>query len=247
MKLENRVALVTGAAKGIGRAIAIALAKEGAYTIINYAGSREKAEQTKAKIEAAGGRAEICQCDVSDFAAVKEMIDKIVREQGKLDILVNNAGITRDNLLMKMSEEEFDSVMNTNLKGSFHCMQAASRHMIKARYGRIINISSVSGVAGNIGQVNYSASKAGLIGMSKSAAREMASRGITVNTVVPGFIVTDMTDKLSDKIKESMTEMIPMKRFGEPEDIAEAVLFLAGESAGYITGQTLSVNGGMYM
>lgn len=247
MKLENRVALVTGAAKGIGRAIAMALAGEGAYTLINYAGSEKKAKQTKADIEAAGGRAEICRCDVSDFSAVKEMIDGIIGEHGKLDILVNNAGITRDNLLMKMSEEEFDAVIDANLKGSFHCMQAASRHMIKARYGRIINISSVSGLAGNMGQVNYSASKAGLIGMSKSAAREMASRGITVNAVAPGFIVTDMTNALSDKIKESMTEMIPMRRFGAPEDIAEAVLFLAGEGAGYITGQTLSINGGMYM
>lgn len=247
MKLTGKVALITGGAKGIGRAIAMRLAEEGAAALINYAGSEKKAKETKADIEAAGGRAEIYQCDVSDFAAVKIMTENILSKYQKIDILVNNAGITRDNLLMKMSEEEFDAVINTNLKGCFHCMQAVSRHMIKARYGRIINISSVSGVAGNIGQVNYSASKAGIIGMTKSAAREMASRNITVNAIAPGFIVTDMTAVLSDKIKESMTEIIPMKRFGTAEDIAQTALFLASEGAAYITGQVIGVNGGMHM
>lgn len=247
MKLENQVALVTGAGKGIGKAIAKALAEEGAFVVVNYNGSQQRAEETVKEIEEAGGRAAAVRCNVADFAACKDMIDGIVKEQGRLDILVNNAGITRDGLLMKMSEEDFDSVVDTNLKGAFNCIRHVARQMIKQRSGRIISISSVSGVLGNAGQANYSASKAGIIGLSRAAARELASRGITVNAVAPGFITTDMTEVLSESIKASVTENIPMKKFGKPEDIAQAVRFLASEEAGYITGQVLCVDGGMAM
>lgn len=247
MKLENQVALVTGAGRGIGKAIAKALAAEGAMVIVNYNGSRQKAEETVKEIEEAGGKALALQCNIADFAACREMMDGIVKEQGRLDILVNNAGITRDGLLMKMSEEDFDSVIQTNLKGAFNCTRHIARQMIKQRGGRIINISSVSGVLGNAGQANYSASKAGIIGLTKAAARELASRGITVNAIAPGFITTDMTDVLSDSIKASVTETIPMKAFGKPEDVAQAALFLASKEAGYITGQVLCVDGGMAM
>lgn len=247
MKLENQVALVTGAGKGIGKAIAKALAEEGAFVVVNYNGSQQRAEETVKEIEEAGGRAAAVRCNVADFAACKDMIDGIVKEQGRLDILVNNAGITRDGLLMKMSEEDFDSVVDTNLKGAFNCIRHVARQMIKQRSGRIISISSVSGVLGNAGQANYSASKAGIIGLTRAAARELASRGITVNAVAPGFITTDMTEVLSESIKASVTENIPMKKFGKPEDIAQAVRFLASEEAGYITGQVLCVDGGMAM
>lgn len=247
MKLEGKVALITGGGKGIGKAIAAELAAEGAAVVINYHGSVKKAEETVAEIEAAGGKAEAVQCDVAEFNACKEMIDQIIQKYGRLDILVNNAGITRDGLLMKMSEEDFDSVIQTNLKGAFNCTRHVARQMIKQKGGRIISISSVSGVLGNAGQANYSASKAGIIGLTKAAARELASRGITVNAIAPGFIVTDMTKVLSDSIKASVTETIPMKRFGETKDIARTALFLASEDAKYITGQVICVDGGMAM
>ena len=245
--LEGKIALVTGASRGIGRQIALTLGAKGAAVIVNYNGSAQKAEEVVKEIEAAGGRAEALQCNVSDFEACGQMMADIVARYGRLDILVNNAGITRDNLLMKMSEEDFDAVINTNLMGVFNCIKHISRQMLKQKAGRIINISSVSGVLGNAGQANYCAAKAGVIGITKSAARELASRGITVNAVAPGFIVTEMTDVLSDSVKEAATEKIPMKKFGETQDIAGAVAFLASEDAKYITGQVLCVDGGMAM
>ena len=245
--LENKVALVTGASRGIGRAIAERLAKDGATVIVNYNGSRDKAEAVVKEIEEAGGKAEAYQCSVADFAGVEEMMSYVIKTYGRIDILVNNAGITRDGLLMKMSEEDFDAVIATNLKGTFNCMRHVARQMIKQRGGRIINMSSVSGVLGNAGQANYSASKAGVIGLTKSAARELASRGITVNAIAPGFINTEMTEVLSDKVKEGAVAQIPLGKFGETEDIANAVAFLASEGARYITGQVLNVDGGMAM
>ncbi len=245
--LEGKIALVTGASRGIGRQIALKLAGQGAFVIVNYNGSAAKAEETVKEIEVAGGKAEAVQCNVSDFEACGQMLTDVVAKHGRLDILVNNAGITRDNLLMKMSEEDFDAVISTNLKGVFNCVKHISRQMLKQRAGRIINISSVSGVLGNAGQANYCAAKAGVIGLTKSAARELASRGITVNAVAPGFITTEMTDVLSDSVKAAATEQIPMKHFGSTEDIAAAVAFLASDEAGYITGQVLSVDGGMAM
>ena len=244
--LEGKIALVTGASRGIGRQIAKTLAAKGAAVIVNYNGSAAKAEETVREIREAGGSAEAIQCNVSDFNSSKEMLDGIVAKYGRLDILVN-AGITRDNLVMKMSEEDFDAVIQTNLKGVFNCIHHISRQMLKQRAGRIINISSVSGVLGNAGQANYCAAKAGVIGLTKSVARELASRGITVNAVAPGFIRTDMTDVLKDEVKKAMMEQIPMKDFGEVEDIANAVAFLASEDARYITGQVISVDGGMAM
>ena len=244
--LENKVALVTGASRGIGRAIAERLAKDGATVIVNYNGSRDKAEAVVKEIEEVGGKAEAYQCSVADFAGVEEMMSYVIKTYGRIDILVNNAGITRDGLLMKMSEEDFDAVIATNLKGTFNCMRHVARQMIKQRGGRIINISSISGVMGNAGQMNYAASKAGVIGMTKTAARELASRGITVNAIAPGFITTDMTDVLSDSVKESLAQ-IPMKAMGEPADIAGTAAFLASDDAKYITGQVINVNGGMAM
>lgn len=245
--LNGKVAVVTGASRGIGRAVAIRLAKEGAIVIINYNGSKERAEAVKFEIETAGGRAEIWQCNVSDYSACEEMFKEITAKFGSVDILVNNAGITKDGLLMKMSEEDYDAVLDTNLKGTFNCIRFVARQMIKQRGGRIINMSSVSGVLGNAGQANYSASKAGVIGLTKSAARELASRGITVNAIAPGFINTEMTEVLSDKVKEGAVAQIPMGKFGEAEDIANTVAFLASENAGYITGQVINVDGGMAM
>ena len=245
--LEGKIALVTGASRGIGRQIALTLGREGAAVIVNYNGSAAKAEEVVKEIEAAGGKAEAVQCNVSDFENCGRMMADVVSRYGRLDILVNNAGITRDNLLMKMSEEDFDAVISTNLKGVFNCIKHISRQMLKQKAGRIINISSVSGVLGNAGQANYCAAKAGVIGITKSAARELASRGITVNAVAPGFIATEMTDVLSDSVKAAATEQIPMKHFGSTQDIAETVAFLASDKAGYITGQVLSVDGGMAM
>ena len=245
--LEGKIALVTGARRGIGRQIALTLAAKGAAVIVNYNGSAAKAEEVVEEIEKAGGKAEAIQCNVSDFAACKAMMEDIVSRYGRLDILVNNAGITRDNLIMKMSEEDFDAVIQTNLKGVFNCIKHISRQMIKQRSGRIINISSVSGVLGNAGQANYCAAKAGVIGLTKCMAREMASRGITVNAIAPGFIRTDMTDVLKDNVKEAISATIPMRTFGEPEDVANAAAFLASDEARYITGQVLSVDGGMAM
>ena len=240
--LTGKVALVTGASRGIGRAIALKLAAEGAAVVINYHGSMEKAKEVKAEIESDGGIAEIMQCNVADYQATEAMIRKVTDDFGRLDILVNNAGITRDGLLMKMSEEDYDTVLDTNLKGTFHCIRFAARQMLRQRGGRIINLSSVSGILGNAGQANYSASKAGVIGLTKSAARELASRGITVNAVAPGFIETEMT-----AVRESAVAQIPMGAFGTAEDVAEAVAFLASDSARYITGQTIHVDGGMAM
>lgn len=247
MDLNGKIALVTGAGRGIGRQIAVTLAGYGATVIVNYNGSREKAEEAAEEIRKAGGQAEAVQCNVAEFDKAKEMIDGIIKTYGRLDILVNNAGITKDNLIMKMSEDDFDAVVSTNLKGAFNCIKHASRQMLKQRSGRIINISSVSGVMGNAGQANYCASKAGIIGLTKSVARELGSRGITSNAVAPGFIKTEMTDVLSDDVKAAMGEQIPMKRFGETKDIAEAVAFLASDAASYITGQVLQVDGGMAM
>lgn len=245
--LEGKIALVTGASRGIGRQIALTLGAKGAMVIVNYNGSAAKAEEVVKEIEAAGGKAEALQCNVSEFESCGQMMADIVSRHGRLDILVNSAGITRDNLLMKMSEDDFDAVINTNLKGVFNCTKHISRQMLKQKAGRIINISSVSGVLGNAGQANYCAAKAGVIGITKSAARELASRGITVNAVAPGFITTEMTDVLSDNVKAAATEQIPMKKFGETQDIAEAVAFLASNEAKYITGQVLCVDGGMAM
>lgn len=245
--LENKVALVTGASRGIGKEIALSLAKEGAAVILNYNGSKEKAESAAEEIRAAGGKAETYQCNVSDFEACGAMIQDLIKQYGKIDILVNNAGITKDNLIMKMSEQEFQSVIQTNLAGTFHGVKFVTRPMMKQRSGRIINIASVSGVTGNMGQANYSASKAGVIGLTKAAAKELASRNITVNAVAPGFVDTEMTEVLSDSVKEAAVATIPLGKFGQVEDVAEAVVFLASDKAKYITGQVLCVDGGIAM
>ena len=247
MNLTGKTALVTGASRGIGRQIAVTLAGYGATVIVNYNGSQAKAEEVVKEIEANGGRATAIQCNVAEFDKAKELIDYVVKTYGRLDILVNNAGITRDNLIMKMSEEDFDAVVSTNLKGAFNCVKHVARQMLKQKSGRIINISSVSGIIGNAGQANYCASKAGVIGLTKSVARELGSRGITSNAVAPGFIETEMTAVLSEEVKKSMGDQIPLKRFGQTKDIAETVAFLASDHAGYITGQVIQVDGGMAM
>ena len=243
--LEGKIALVTGAAKGIGRAIALALAADGATVVVNYNGSKERAEQVVEEIKALGADGMAYQCNVADTAATADMVKEVIKTYGKLDILVNNAGITRDNLIMKMSEEDFDAVIDANLKGCFNTIKAVSRQMLKQRAGRIINITSVSGILGNAGQANYAASKAGIIGLTKTMARELARRGITVNAVAPGFVDTDMTQVLPENVKEAATAQIPLGRFGKPEDIANMVAYLASEKASYITGQIISVDGGM--
>lgn len=245
MNTGKRIAIVTGASRGIGRAIALEFAKQGAFVVINYNGSREKAAQVKEEIINQGGEAEIFQCNVADFTACGAFIKEIVKTYGRIDVLVNNAGITKDGLLMAMSEEDFESVLDTNLVGTFNCIRHVARQMLKQRSGRIINMASVVGIGGNPGQANYAASKAGVIGLTKTAAKELASRGITVNAIAPGFIRTDMTDVLSDKVKEETLKNIPMGKFGEPEDVAKAAAFLASSEAGYITGQVLCVDGGM--
>ena len=245
--LTDKVAVVTGASRGIGQEIAKTLAAQGATVIVNYNGSAKKAAETIQEIETMGGKAEAVQCDVSDFDKAKELLDYVIKTYGHVDILVNNAGITRDNLMMRMSEEDFDTVISTNLKGAFNCIRHVARQMLKQKSGRIINISSVSGVLGNAGQINYAASKAGIIGMTKSAARELASRGITVNAIAPGFINTEMTAVLPETVKEGAVAQIPMKVFGETKDVAEAAAFLASDKARYITGQVLHVDGGMAM
>lgn len=247
MLLDGKVALVTGASRGIGRAIALRLAGAGAKIAINYAGSTAKAEAVKAEVEQNGGEAILVQADVSDSASVDAMVAKVVENFGQIDILVNNAGITRDGLMMRMKDEDFDAVIDTNLKGVFYCTKAVSKLMMKKRSGRIVNMASVVGLMGNAGQTNYAAAKAGVVGFSKSAAKELASRGITVNMVAPGFIATDMTAAMTDKAKEMTLQGIPLKRMGEAEDVANAVLFLVSDNASYITGQTINVDGGMVM
>ncbi|MGN0155164.1 MAG: 3-oxoacyl-[acyl-carrier-protein] reductase [Lachnospiraceae bacterium] len=243
--LTGKIALVTGASRGIGRCTAITLASYGATVIVNYNGNKEKAEEVVAEISANGGKAAVYCCNVSDYDAVETMMKDIVKEYGGLHILVNNAGITKDGLLMKMSEEDYDAVLDTNLKGTFNCIKHVSRQMLKQKGGRIINLSSVVGVYGNAGQVNYSASKAGVIGITKSVAKELGSRGITVNAVAPGFIVTEMTDAMPEDAKKQVADRIAMKRLGDVKDVAETVAFLASDKAGYITGQVICVDGGM--
>ncbi|MCR5800550.1 MAG: 3-oxoacyl-[acyl-carrier-protein] reductase [Lachnospiraceae bacterium] len=243
--LRDKVALVTGASRGIGRQIAIRLAECGAKVIVNYCGSKEAAKEVVDTIINTGGIAEAVQCDVSDFGATQKMIKQIMDKYEKVDILVNNAGVTKDNLLIKMSEDDFDIVVSTNLKGAFNTIRHLYRNFVKQRSGKIINISSVSGIMGNAGQANYSASKAGIIGLTKSLARELASRNICVNAIAPGFVETDMTGRLSGSAIESAKQMIPLQKFGKPQDIAEMVAFLASEKADYITGQVICVDGGM--
>lgn len=247
MLLDGKVALVTGGSRGIGRAIAVALAREGAKVAINFAGNEKAAEETKALVERAGSEAILLKADVSDKDADAALIDTVVKTYGKIDILVNNAGITRDSLMVRMKEDDFDAVIDTNLRSVFYLTKAVAKSMMKKRTGRIINMSSVVGLTGNAGQVNYAAAKAGVLGITKSAAKELASRGITVNAVAPGFIETDMTDVLSDTVKESLLHEIPLKRMGEPKDVANAVLFLASDQSAYITGQVIHVDGGLVM
>lgn len=245
MLLENKTAIVTGSAKGIGKGIATEFARQGAKVVINYCGSKEAALETVEEIKAFGGKAIPYQADISDYEMSKKMMDDIIKEYGKIDILVNNAGITRDNLILRMSESEFDDVIRTNLKGTFNCIKHVTKYMLKNKSGKIINISSISGVNGIAGQANYSASKAGIIGLTKSFAKEMSSKGININAIAPGFIETDMTKVLNDKYVEEIVNTIPSKRVGRPEDIAKAALFLASDMSDYITGQTLMVDGGL--
>lgn len=246
-KLEGKVAVVTGASRGIGRAIALKLAEEGAKVVVNYSGSQAKAEEVVAMIQENGGEAIAVQASVSKTEEVTALMDAAVKTYGSLDILVNNAGITRDNLIMRMKEDEWDDVLNTNLKGVFLCTKAVTRQMMKQRAGRIINISSIVGVAGNAGQANYVAAKAGVIGLTKTTAKELASRNILVNAIAPGFIETEMTEQLPEDIKQGILTQIPLAKLGQPEDIAKAVAFLASDDANYMTGQTLHIDGGMVM
>ncbi len=245
--LTGKVALVTGAGRGIGRTIARTLAKNGATVIVNYNGSKESAEAVVAEIVQYGGSAEAMQCNVADFASSETFAKAVLEKYKKVDILVNNAGVTRDNLIMRMSEADYDAVLDTNLKGAFNMIRHLARGMVKQRSGKIINITSVSGVLGNAGQSNYAASKAGLIGLTKSVARELAGRGINVNAVAPGFIDTDMTRSMTEDAKKALNSMIPMGKMGSTEDIADLVLFLAGDHSDYITGQVICVDGGMAM
>lgn len=246
-RFEGKSAIVTGASRGIGREIAILLGKEGAKVAVNYSGSKEKAEEVVELIKQSGGEAFAIQANVSDAEQVKQMIDETLISFGSIDMLVNNAGITRDNLLMRMKEDEWDDVMNINLKGVFLCTKAVTRQMMKQRAGKIVNLASIVGVTGNPGQANYVAAKAGVIGLTKTTAKELATRNITVNAVAPGFITTDMTDALPEDIKEQMLGSIPLGKLGSAEDVAGAVAFLLSDDANYITGQTIHVDGGMVM
>jgi 3-oxoacyl-[acyl-carrier protein] reductase len=247
MNLEGKAALVTGASRGIGREIALELARQGANVAVNFSGSEAKANEVVDEIKTLGREAFAIKCDVSNSEEVAAMVKGTIDNFGKLDILVNNAGITKDNLLMRMKEEEWDDVININLKGVFLCTKAVTRQMMKQRVGRIINIASIVGVSGNPGQANYVAAKAGVIGLTKTTAKELASRNITVNAIAPGFITTDMTDKLTEDVKTEMLKQIPLARLGEPKDIAKMTAFLASDDSSYITGQTLHINGGMVM
>jgi 3-oxoacyl-[acyl-carrier protein] reductase len=246
MDFNGKVALITGSSRGIGKSIAKDLASKGAFVIINYASNEQAAQSVKDEIESKGGKCEIRGFDVSSYSQVNDEIDSIVKDHGELNFLVNNAGITRDTLLMRMKEEDWDAVINVNLKGVFNCTKAASKYMVKQKSGRIVNISSVVGEMGNPGQSNYSATKAGIIGFTKSVSRELASRNITVNSIAPGFIETDITSGLSDKVKEYYLGQIPLRRFGSPEDVSGVVSFLLSDAASYITGEVIRVNGGMY-
>ena len=243
----GRVVVVTGGGRGIGRAIAIRLAREGANVAISYRGNDEAAEESANLVRDTGVRCETFRGDVASPEDVEALFKGVDEAFGRVDILVNNAGVTRDNLIMRMKEEEFDEVLRTNLKGTYLCTRAVLRKMVRARWGRIVNVSSVVGLVGNAGQANYAASKAGLIGFTKSVAREVARRGITVNAVAPGYVETELTGTLSDSVKEQILTQVPMGRFGEPEEISDVVAFLAGEGAGYVTGQTVTVDGGMVM
>ena len=245
--LKGKVALVTGAGRGIGKEIALQLASHGAKLIVNYRGNEAQANEIVKEIKDAGGEAIALKADISKENEAKELINQAIEQYERLDILVNNAGITKDGLLIRMSEADFDQVINVNLKGSFYCLKHAALVMLKQRAGKIINIASIVGIMGNIGQINYAASKAGVIGMTKTAARELSSRGITVNAVAPGFIETDMTKSLPDKIKEAGISNIPLKRFGTSSEVAGVVSFLASEAANYITGQVICVDGGIAM
>ena len=245
--LTGKTAIVTGGSRGIGRSIALELAKNGANIVINYAGSEAKAQSVVEEIEQLGVKAHKFQADVADEAQVKEMVKSAIDSFGSVDILVNNAGITRDNLIMRMKESEFDQVINTNLKGVFVCTKAVTRQMMKQRSGRIINVASIVGVSGNPGQANYVAAKAGVIGLTKTTAKELASRNILVNAIAPGFISTDMTDQLTDEQRAGMLGLIPLAKLGEPEDVAKVVRFLASDDSNYITGQTIHIDGGMVM
>ena len=244
---EGRVAIITGGGRGIGRAIAVRLAQEGANVAISYRSNDAAAEETAQKVRGAGAECELFKGDVASPDDVQALFKGVSDAFGGVDILVNNAGITRDNLMMRMKEEEFDEVLRTNLKGTYLCTRAALRPMVRARWGRILNVSSVVGLVGNAGQANYAASKAGIIGFTKSVAREVAQRGITVNVVAPGYVETELTGGLADQVKDQILAQVPAGRFGEPEEIAEVVAFLAGEGAGYVTGQTIAVDGGMTM
>lgn len=243
--LSGKIALVTGASRGIGKETAITLASYGATVIVNYNGSKDKASEVVDIIKENGGEALAYGCNVSDYNAVEAMMKDLIAQFGRIDILVNNAGITKDGLLMKMSEADYDAVLDINLKGTFNCIKHSSRQMLKQKGGRIINLSSVVGVYGNAGQVNYSASKAGVIGITKSVAKELGSRGISVNAVAPGFIVTEMTDAMPEEAKKQVSERIAMKKLGSTKDVAETVAFLASDKAAYITGQVICVDGGM--
>ena len=245
MELEGKAALVTGGSRGIGRAVCLELARRGACVAVNYAGNAAAAEETVESCKAKGVDAFSVQADVADAAACDAMVKEVLSRFGRLDILVNNAGITRDGLMPMLKDADWDAVLDANLKGAFHCMRAAYRPMMKQKYGRVVNLSSIVGLRGNAGQANYAASKAGLIGLTKSMAKELAGRNVTVNAVAPGFIDTDMTAALPEKARESMLAFIPMGRLGQGEDVAKAVAFFAGDGAGYVTGQVLCVDGGM--